>query len=125
MEQKAKALVDSGSEHTLAAPWVARAVGVDPHAGAWEMPLGIGGEPVRVVFHQVTVRLHPPGPATTIDDYLSWEAEVGFVSHWRPGWSILLGQVGFYDKVTVTMQRHARALAVEDFGAFDARFRLR
>ena len=34
---------------------------------------------------------------------------------------MLLGQVGFLDKFTVTMHRHAQALAVEAFEAFDWR----
>lgn len=84
------------------------------------MPLGIGGETVLVDFLDVQLRLHPPGG--TENTYIEWGTEVGFVSHWRPSWSMLLGQVGFLDKFTVTMHRHAQALAVEAFEAFDWRF---
>jgi hypothetical protein len=122
MEQKTKALVDSGSEHTLVAPWVARAIGVDPSSAEREMPLGIGGERLRVRFLDVTIRLHPPGEAHDMDDFISWETEVGFLTHWRPTWQVLLGQVGFFDRFTITMHRHAQALAVEAFEVFDERF---
>lgn len=41
---------------------------------------------------------------------------------WRPWFSVLLGQVGFLDRFTVTMSRHASALAIDDQEAFDATY---
>ena len=120
LEQSVLGLVDSGSEHTLIAPWLARHVGMDPHEGTWRTVLGIAGESIEVAFSQLTMRLHPP--AGSPDDYVEWEAEVGFVDRWRPPWGVLLGQIGFLDRFTVTMHRHAQALVVEDFDSFDRRF---
>jgi len=123
MEQKPFALVDSGSEHTLAAPWVARAIQVDIDSASRTMPLGIGGETVTVSFLDVRLRLHPPGGS--LNQFVEWGAEVGFVHHWRPSWSVLLGQVGFLDRFTVTMHRGAQTLVVEEWSEFDRRFGVR
>lgn len=41
------ALLDSGCEHLLAAPWLANAVGVDPGQGHRRIDLGIGGQTVE------------------------------------------------------------------------------
>lgn len=115
----AAALVDSGSENVLAAPGVARAVGVTPDP-ATEIELGIGGRGRRVRFADVTLRLNPPtgveGPP------VEWAAEVGFFAEWEPPWSVVLGQKGFFDQFTVTIHRAARAVAIEPLDAFDQRF---
>jgi hypothetical protein len=114
------ALVDSGSEHTLAAPLLARAIGVEPD-DTREFTIGIGGGARLVQPASVTIELYPEldsegSPLT------SWEAEVGFFKTWEPPWAILLGQVGFFDTFTVTMSRLAQALAVEQKETFDQRF---
>lgn len=114
------ALVDSGCEHVLAAPWLANAVGVDPKQSHRQLDLGIGGQTVEVRFSDLTLRLHPPDGGD--DDYVEWQAEVGFVHHWRPTWPILVGQVGFLDKFTVTISRLAQQVAVESEAEFDDRF---
>lgn len=113
-------LVDSGCEHVLAAPWLAYAVGVDPSRGHRSITLGIGGENLTVQFIDLSLRLQAPNSAD--DDYVEWQAEVGFLSHWRPTWPILVGQMGFLNRFTVTMNRQAQRLAVEDWDAFDRRF---
>lgn len=115
------ALVDSGSEHVLAAPWLASSVKVDPSAGH-RLDLGIGGQTVEVRFVDLTLRLHPPGGDD--DQFVEWQAEVGFVHHWRPTWPILAGQVGFFDHFTVTMSRLGQQVAIEDPDTFDKRFGL-
>ncbi len=115
------ALVDTGCEHVLAAPWVARAAGVEPTTSGREILLGLGGETVRVRFLDLTLRLHAPSVADD-DVYLEWQAEVGFLSHWRPTWPALLGQIGFLDQFTVTFSRMAQHLAVEEPTTFDRRF---
>lgn len=120
MEQKILALVDSGSEHTLAAPGIARAIGLDPGDAFREISLGIGGDTVRAHFLDGSMRLHPPGGS--IDDFEEWPVEIGFVHQWRAPWQILLGQVGFFSRWTVTIQRDAQALAVEPYEAFDDRY---
>ena len=53
------ALVDSGSDHVLAGPWVAQAIGVDL-TGADEYRLLIGGSPRTVRFAHVQL----PAPTT-------------------------------------------------------------
>ncbi|MPZ86529.1 MAG: hypothetical protein GEU81_00385 [Nitriliruptorales bacterium] len=51
-----------------------------------------------------------------------WAAEVGFFDQWEPAWPMLLGQVGFLDAFTVTMNRWARAVAVERLETWDERY---
>lgn len=116
----ALALVDSGCEHVLAAPWLAASAGVDPDDGHRSLELGIGGETLLVRFVDLTLQLRAPGGG--LDDHVEWRTEVGFVSHWRPTWPMLAGQVGFMDRFTVTMSRHAQRLAIDDWSDFDRRF---
>lgn len=116
----ALALVDSGSEHLLAAPWLAVAAGVDPDASGDRLSLGIGGDTVGARFVSLTLRLHPVGADD--DEFVDWQADVGFVTTWRPTWPMLLGQVGFLDRFTVTMSRQAQLTAVEKWEMFDQRF---
>jgi hypothetical protein len=53
---------------------------------------------------------------------LEWQAPVGFFTQWEPPWGLLLGQVGFFDRFTVTMSRLSQALALEAAEEFDHRF---
>jgi len=112
------ALVDSGSDRVLAAPGVARQIGVtpDPDTG---VPVKIGGEVRMVRSAEVTLRLAPtPGV-----DGVEWRAEVGFFQEWTSApWQVLLGQIGFFDQFTVTFSRGAMRLAVEDVEEFDCRY---
>lgn len=114
------ALVDSGCHHVLAAPWLADATGVDPKATSRELDLGIGGSKVKVRFADLRVRLLAPDG--TDDQYVEWEAEVGFFDQWRPTFSMILGQKGFLDQFTVTMSLFALQTAVEPVEEFDQRF---
>lgn len=84
------ALVDSGCEHVLAAPWLVNAVGLDLDSSHRRIDLGIGGDTVEVRFLDLTMRLHPPDGGD--DDYVAWQAEVGFPRHWRPTWPISLAK---------------------------------
>jgi hypothetical protein len=114
------ALVDSGSEHVLAAPWLANDTAVDLSQPKYESRLGIGGDAVHIKFVDLAVRLqHPDGED---DHFLEWETEVGFPSYWRAPWPMLLGQYGFFDKFTVSMHRSALVTVVEEWDAFDDRF---
>lgn len=114
------ALIDSGSEHVLAAPWLANDVQADAWRPADEMDLGIGGDVLRVRFLDCQLRLHPPGGDH--DDFVEWPSEVGFVSVWKPTFPMILGQRGFLDHFTVTMSRQAQLTAVEPWEVFDERF---
>ena len=112
------ALLDSGSERTLAAPGIARQIGVTPDPDR-RIALGVGGAIRNVRFADVTLRLH-----SLLDpsEQVEWQAEVGFIEEWKPTWAVLLGQSGFFDRFTVTFGRLALAFAVEPPDAFDGRF---
>jgi hypothetical protein len=116
--QTVLALVDSGSEHVLAAPFLARAIQAEPDPNR-ELTIGIGGRPRQVRFTDVLLRISPPGAP---DEFEEWQAEVGFFSSWTPSWGAILGQIGFFDHFCISMSRYSQALAMEPFDAFDKRF---
>jgi hypothetical protein len=118
----ALALVDSGCEHVLAAPWLASTVGIDSGSSHRAIRLGIGGQTLDVRFVDLTLRLYAPDGGD--DEYVEWSAEVGFVDHWRPTWPMIVGQVGFIDRFTITMSRRSQQLAIEGDTEFDRRFGL-
>jgi hypothetical protein len=115
------ALVDSGSERTLAQPGLAREIGIDLSA-APETEIGIGGRWRKVRFAEVVVELY----ASILEDdepaLASWSAEVGFFNSWEPAWGVVLGGTGFFDKFTVTMHRGVPALAIDRWEEFDDRY---
>jgi hypothetical protein len=112
------ALVDSGAERVLAAPGVARQIGVTPDTDH-PTPLKIGGETRLVHPADVTLRLAPEPGMPGVE----WQAEVGFFSEWTSApWPVILGQVGFFDQFTITFSRHGLLLAVEDVESFDRRY---
>lgn len=53
-------LVDSGSESTLAAPWLASDAAVDLRNPKYVTDLGVGGDRLPVHFVDMAVRLHHP-----------------------------------------------------------------
>jgi hypothetical protein len=112
------ALVDSGAERVLAAPGVARQIGVTPDEDH-PVPLKIGGETRLIHPADVTLKLAPsPGQAG-----VEWQAEVGFFNAWTSApWQVVLGQVGFFDQFTITFSRQALRLAIEQVESFDERF---
>ncbi|MDP9404415.1 MAG: retropepsin-like domain-containing protein [Actinomycetota bacterium] len=114
------ALVDTGCEHILAAPWVVQDAGLDMSSPTYAIDLGIGGQTVEAEFLTARLRLQHPGGDD--DDFVEWEAEVGKVNSWRAPWQILLGQDNFMRRFTVSMHRDAGLLVVEDYDAFDRRF---
>jgi hypothetical protein len=112
------ALIDSGSERTLAAPGIARQIGVTPDPDR-RISLGVGGATRAVRFADVMLRLHSlEDPSQQVE----WQAEVGFIEEWKPTWAVLLGQSGFFDRFTVTFGRSALAFGIEPVEAFDQRF---
>jgi len=115
------ALVDSGCEHVLAAPWVAMAAGVNPKSSNRELRLGLGGERPLIRFLDLRLRLHAPGSESD-DQFIEWEDEVGFLESWKPTFALIVGQVAFMKQFTVTMSRHAQAVAIEHGETFDERF---
>lgn len=119
----ALALVDSGCEHVLVSQGLARAAGLDFRASNREIRLGIGGGVPTVRFVDATLRLHPDGADD--DVYVEWQAEIGVIREWKPTFQVLLGQVGFLDRFTVTMSRHAQELAIEGVENYDSRFGIR
>ncbi len=112
-------LVDTGSEHVLAAAWVADLAVVDLAAAAETLRIGIGGQIVEVVFVEVELRLHAPDEA---EEFISWRTDVGFVPGWQAPFPLVLGQTGFLDRFTMTFHRGAAMLAVEEWETFDTRF---
>lgn len=114
------ALVDSGSEHILAAPWLAADAKVDLRQPKYETELGIGGG--RPTFSFVDLRLRLQYPGGEDDQFIEWEAEVGFSNEWKAPWPILLGLHGFFDRFTVSMHRAAALTIIEDWNVFDERF---
>ena len=118
--QQVFALVDSGADHVLAAPWIAQAVGIDLHR-APEERLKVAGGSHDVKFVTGRLELHPP--SGTVGAPVQWEVQVGFLEQWpSPSWGAVLGQTGFFDRFTITMSKQATLLAVEDWDEFDQRF---
>lgn len=117
----AVAIVDSGSERTLAAPSWARVLNVDL-SQAIEGTIGIGGDTRAVAFTTVHLTLYSELFVEDQVPLAEWDAEVGFLTKWTPTWSVLLGQSGFFDEFTATMHRSAHALMLEPWEAFDQRF---
>lgn len=115
------ALVDSGSERTLAAPGLARAIGVDL-SDAVEVTLGIGGNTRRVRFAEVTVQLYQDVLNDEQEALAEWRCDVGFFSTWDPPWSMVLGRAGFFDQFTTTFHGDLAAMVVEPYDAFDERW---
>lgn len=121
IERALDGLVDSGSESTLVAGWVADLIGVDLSRPDEVLSIGVGGSRVEARFVPVELRLHRWLDIST-DDYVAWQAEVGFVTPWRPLYPLLLGQSGFFDQFTVTVGRTSLELAIESPDSYDARF---
>lgn len=122
--QKVFALIDSGSDYTLAAPWMALETGIDVDSGT-ETGVQVGGRARTIRLVEATIRLCPPtydpgGHPCGESASLSWTAEIGFFTAWdAPPWSLILGQIGFFDHFTVVMSRHAQAVAIEPREHYD------
>lgn len=112
-------LVDTGAENVLAAAWLADLVGVDLSQNVDKALIGIGGQTAEVTFAEVELQLFSPDAG---EEFVSWRCDVGFVPGWQAPFAMVLGQVGFLDRFTVTFHRGAAMLAIEDWSAFDTRF---
>lgn len=113
------ALVDTGAENVLAAAWLADLAGLDLSGCSDTALIAVGGQVAEVTFAEVELRLHSPD---ALHESISWRADVGFVPNWQAPFSLVLGQVGFLDRFTLTCHRGAAMLAIEDWDAFDSRF---
>ncbi len=80
----------------------------------------IGGARRRARFVEAHLVLAPPEGIE--GEPVEWQADVGFFDAWEPAWPAVVGQVGFFDRFTVTMSRVATLLAIEDWEEFDIRF---
>jgi len=67
------ALVDSGSEHILAAPWLVADAKVELDHPRYETDLGIGGGTPAFKFADLRLRLQYPGGQDS--QFIEWEAD--------------------------------------------------
>lgn len=111
------ALVDSGSEHNLAPRWLADDLGIDLDHRSDGLLLGIGGRSVEAVFAEVDLHLYREHHG---DEYVRWRADVGFLQAWDAEFYLILGQTGFYDQFTITMNRRLLTVLVQDVEALPA-----
>ncbi len=86
------ALVDSGSEPTLAPRWLADGMGIALDESTDRLLLGVGGLAVEAIFAAVGLHLYRDHDA---DDYVQSRAQVGFLERWDAEFYLILGQVGF------------------------------
>lgn len=113
-------LVDTGADAVLASDLLAEQLEIDLSDNEGETQHAVGGETLTARYKTVTLRLHTPGG--DVDGHVGWEAPVGFVEGWHGYSFVLLGNVGFLDRFTVTLSRFALGVAIEDRDAFDDRF---
>ena len=99
-------LVDSGSEHTLASMQLAEDMGLDLSASTSRLKLGIGGRSAEAIFAPVQIRLYRDH---SDEEFVSWSADIGFLTPWDAEFYVILGQVGFFDEFTVSMSRRLLA----------------
>ena len=113
------ALVDSGSDYTLAAPIVALEAAIDIAAGR-STTVRVGGASREISVVETSMRLCDPSfvgveGGCEEDNSLSWKAEVGFFSRWDdPPFNVILGQVGFFDHFSVSLSRHSQLAVVDE-----------
>jgi hypothetical protein len=118
ISNKYAALVDSGSDYTLAAPIVALEAGIDLRSGR-QTAVQVGGGHRSVSVVDTTLQLCDPQfgqegrecePTTSHD----FDAEVGFFEHWDdPPFLVILGQVGFFDRFAVSLSRFSQVIVVD------------
>jgi hypothetical protein len=113
------ALVDSGSEHTLAARWLMEDFAIN-RTDIDRLTLGIGGRVVEALFAPVTIRLHREHSG---DEFVEWTTDVGFIEPWDAEFFVILGQIGFFDQFTVAMSRTSLTVHIEPDDALHNRLR--
>lgn len=113
-------LIDSGADAILASDLLTEQLGVDLKDHEGHTTHAVGGRVAVARYKTVGLRLHPRDADE--QRYIEWQAQVGFIEGWHSDGLVLLGNVGFLDRFTVTMSRFAQALAVEERNAFDERY---
>lgn len=104
-------LVDSGSEHTLASRELPDDTGLDLSEATKTLRLGIGGQSAEAVFETVEIRLYRDHHE---DEFVSWFTEVGFLAPWNAEFFVILGQIGFFDEFTVSMNRRLLVVHIDE-----------
>lgn len=97
-----------------------RAAGIDLSDHEGQTTHAVGGRVAVARYKTVGLRLHPRDADE--QRYVEWQAQVGFIEGWHSDGLVLLGNVGFLDRFTVTMSRFTQAIAVEERTAFDERY---
>lgn len=123
------ALVDSGCDYVLVTRQVADEAGIDSEAGI-PYRVFMGGEPREIRVVHAEVRLCDPkipdaDEACRFHNVLEWTAQVGIFINWSNApFQMVLGQVGFFDQFTVSMNHAARAVVIENLDELAKRHEL-
>lgn len=113
-------LIDTGADAILASDLLTVELDIDLDENEGEATHAVGGKVLETRYKTIDLRLYPSDGAE--DSYIQWQTQVGFVKGWHSDGLVLLGSVGFLDQFTVTANRYAQAVAVEDRDAFDEHF---
>lgn len=113
-------LIDTGADAILASNLLTVEPGIDLAENEGESQHAVGGRTLTARYKTISLRLHSADGAQ--EQYLEWQAKIGFVEDWHSDGLVLLGSVGFLDRFTVTASRFAQAVAIESRDTFDQRF---
>lgn len=114
-----RGLIDSGSDHTLIAPYIARALGCGTAEPGEGFLLAVGGQRQWVTPVAANLELMPPDGGGV---GVRWDCEAFVLSEWPASFGVLLGGRGFIDRFTVTMHRGVQAFAVDEYDSPERRF---
>ena len=113
------ALVDTGGPVTVVAHEVIAAGGGNPVDTGSMLPIRLGGRQFSAPLFELTLEALPPSDTDAAP--IPWRGIVGVLSPFpHQGTSVILGQIGFLERFTVTFV--PERFAVEPGDAFDARF---
>jgi hypothetical protein len=90
----------------LASTQLADDMGLDLGASTSRLKLGIGGRSAEAIFAPVQIRLYRDH---SDEEFVTWTADIGFLTPWDAEFYVILGQVGFFDEFTVSMSRRLLA----------------
>jgi hypothetical protein len=97
--------------------WIAAAsthwppIGLPMISGSTFRHRTIGGRSVEAIFVQVDLLLYREHRS---DEHVMWRTDVGFLEPWDAEFYLILGQIGFYDQFTITMNRRLLTVKVSD-----------
>jgi hypothetical protein len=113
------ALVDTGGPVTVVSHAVITAGGGEPVDTGLSLPLRLGGRSYTAPLFELTLEARPP--VGSGDKPVQWRGLVGVLRPFpHQGTSVILGQIGFLEKFTVTFG--PEQFAVESESAFRERF---